>query len=72
MIIPWQQLNEETLQAILEEFVLREGTDYGETELPLEQKIDSLKQQLIAQEVVIVYSELYENVSIMPASEFKS
>ncbi|EGP05521.1 hypothetical protein GEW_07148 [Pasteurella multocida subsp. gallicida str. Anand1_poultry] len=38
MIIPWQELEEETLNNIVESFILREGTDYGQCELSLEQK----------------------------------
>ena len=30
MEIPWQQLDADTFTNILESFVLREGTDYGE------------------------------------------
>ncbi|MGL5266903.1 MAG: YheU family protein, partial [Plesiomonas shigelloides] len=33
MIIPWQQLEPETLNNLLESFVLREGTDYGQQEM---------------------------------------
>ena len=35
MIIPATQLQTDTLTAILEEFITREGTDYGELELNL-------------------------------------
>lgn len=38
MIIPWQELEESTLYNILDSFILREGTDYGEKELSLEEK----------------------------------
>ena len=38
MIIPWQDLAPETLENLIESFVLREGTDYGEQERTLEQK----------------------------------
>ncbi|WP_171489951.1 YheU family protein, partial [Acinetobacter baumannii] len=30
MLIPWQDLSPETLENLIERFVLREGTDYGE------------------------------------------
>ena len=35
MIIPWQELEPETLRSIAESVVLREGTDYGFEELSL-------------------------------------
>ncbi len=37
--IPYDQLNHETLHGIIEEFVTRDGTDYGEIEVSLETKI---------------------------------
>nr|WP_086940681.1 YheU family protein [Thaumasiovibrio occultus] len=64
MIIPWQQINPETLQSLLESFVLREGTDYGDVELTLEEKVANLKTLVENGEAVIVYSELHESVDI--------
>ena len=32
VIIPWQELEVATLENLIETFVLREGTDYGEQE----------------------------------------
>ena len=37
--IPYDQLNSETLNGVIEEFVTRDGTDYGEIEVSLETKI---------------------------------
>ncbi|TIE66479.1 YheU family protein, partial [Legionella pneumophila] len=36
MLIPWQELSPEALENLIESFVLREGTDYGEHERTLE------------------------------------
>lgn len=70
MIIPLQQLSAETLDNLIETFVLREGTDYGEHEVPLAQKIATVKQQLQRGEAVLVWSELHETINIMPADMF--
>lgn len=67
MEIPWQQLSAETLTAVLESFVLREGTDYGEQEVSLEEKVAQLRQQLHRGEIVLLYSELHETVTLAPA-----
>jgi len=64
MIIPWQDIDPETLNNLIEHFVLREGTDYGESELTMEQKVQHVRQQLAAGEAVIVFSELHESVDI--------
>jgi uncharacterized protein YheU (UPF0270 family) len=44
--IPYDQLNPETLHGIFEEFVTRDGTDYGEIEVSLETKISQVLSQL--------------------------
>lgn len=64
MIIPWQDIAPDTLENLIREFVLREGTDYGEQEISLSSKIEQVKQQLKSQQAVIVYSELHETVDI--------
>ncbi|KMJ44078.1 MULTISPECIES: YheU family protein [Xenorhabdus] len=71
MIIPWQQLETETLLNLIESFVLREGTDYGEQEKTLEQKVQDVKRQLERGEVLLVWSELHETVNIMPKEMFR-
>ena len=70
MIIPWQDLAPETLDNLIESFVLREGTDYGEHERSLEQKVNDVKRQLKSGDVVLVWSELHEPVMIMPRTAF--
>lgn len=71
MIIPWRDLNPETLDSLLEAFVLREGTDYGEQERTLAEKVDDVRRQLVSGEVVLMWSELHETVNIMPRGQFK-
>ncbi|CAI8156444.1 MAG: Uncharacterised protein [Pseudidiomarina mangrovi] len=66
MEIPWQQLDPDTLTNVLESFVLREGTDYGEEEKTLGEKVADVRAQLARNEVVLVYSELHETLTIMP------
>ncbi|BBV83710.1 MULTISPECIES: YheU family protein [Enterobacter cloacae complex] len=70
MIIPWQDLSPGTLDNLIESFVLREGTDYGEHERSLEQKVNDVKRQLKSGDVVLVWSELHETVNIMPRNAF--
>lgn len=72
MIIPHQDIDPNTLENIIKEFVLREGTDYGMDDVEIAQKIEEVKAQLNQGSAVIVYSELYETVNIMPKSEVTS
>lgn len=64
MIIPWQELDSNTLNNLIEYFVLREGTDYGLQELSLIEKVDNVKSQLIAGKAVIFWSELHQTIDI--------
>lgn len=70
MLIPWQALAAETLTSVIESFVLREGTDYGEEEVSLAVKVDQIRQGLQRNEWVLVFSELHETVTILPAAQF--
>jgi len=39
MIIPWTSLSEDALRGVIEEFITREGTEYGLVEYGLSEKI---------------------------------
>ena len=66
MIIPIDELDKDTLFAIIEHFVLSEGTDYGEHEVSLVDKVNQVHQQLLNKDAFVVYSELHETVNIVP------
>ncbi len=70
MIIPLGTLPKETLSAIIENFVLREGTEYGSEDVALSDKIQQVEQQLKQGSALLVYSELHETVNILPADQF--
>ena len=71
MRIPVEELAPETLANLVESYVLREGTDYGELEIDLKQKVEQVCIQLKAGEAVLLYSELHETVNIVSLDEFK-
>jgi len=71
MVIPFNELNSETLFSIIKEFVLREGTEYGAEDVSIEEKVEQVSQQLALGSAVLVYSELHETVNIIPADQFK-
>ena len=71
MIIPWGNLAADTLDSLIESFVLREGTDYGVHEKSLTQKVEDVRRQLKNGEAVLVWSELHETVNIMPKGQFR-
>ncbi len=69
MIIPHQQLSPETLQSLVEEFVTRSGTDYGATEIPLQDKVRQVQRQLARGDVVIVFDLATESVTLLSRQE---
>lgn len=46
MKIPWDMLSPDTLDAVIEEYVSREGTDYGHYEYSLADKVAQVRRQL--------------------------
>lgn len=70
MIIPWQSLEETTLSNVLDSVILREGTDYGEQELTLDEKRARLRALLEADKAVIVWSELHQSLDIKDKKSF--
>ena len=51
--VPLQRLQPDVLQALLEEFASRDGTDYGERESPLEQKVEALRARLQRRDLLL-------------------
>ena len=66
--IPHRKLSEEALRGVVESFVLREGTDYGQRDYSIEEKIAAVMRQLDRGEAVIVFDPDTETVSIIAAS----
>lgn len=65
MIIPYKQISPDALQGLIEEFITREGTDYGEMEFSLAQKVSQVERQLARGDIVIVFDSVIESVSIL-------
>jgi uncharacterized protein YheU (UPF0270 family) len=62
--VPAAELAPETLQSLVESFVLREGTDYGLQEVSLASKVAQVIRQLQRGEVQIVFDPATESVDI--------
>ena len=67
--VPLQRLQEGVLQALLEEFASRDGTDYGEQELSLVQKVLALEGQLKRGELQILYDADSEQWDLLPREQ---
>lgn len=71
MIIPIDEIAADTLDNIAREFVLREGTDYGEIEAELSDKVAQVITMLKSGDAILVYSELHDTVDIRPADSYQ-
>lgn len=71
LLIPYQELSADTLEGLIEAFVLREGTEYGEQDISLSEKVSQVKTQLQADQLVILYSELHESVDIITKQQWR-
>jgi len=69
MKIPWDSLSAETLNALLEEIVTRDGTDYGAVEKSIEQKVAFARHQLKSGYAVLVWDSELESASLITPEE---
>jgi len=67
--IPYNQLSPEALYGVVEEFVTRDGTDYGEVEVPLETKVAQVIAQLRSGKAVIVFDPRTESCTILNSDD---
>ncbi len=65
MLIPYTKLSEKALRAIIEEYITREGTEYGVKEYTFEQKIEQIRQQLLQGEIKINFDSETETCNLV-------
>ena len=68
--IPAERLNAEIMTAIIEEFILREGTDYGAQEVDFASKVSQVMALLEAGEVTITFDPKTENCTLLTRQQF--
>ena len=65
--IPHTEISPSALRGLIEAFVLREGTDYGEIEARFDDKVAEVLAQLERGEARIVFDSRTRSVGIVPA-----
>ncbi len=65
VVIPHTELSSDALQGVLESFVLREGTDYGDHTYSLQQKVAHVLRQLERKEAQIIFDPDTESLDIV-------
>lgn len=67
--IPFEQINPDTLQNMLREFVTREWADLGDSDYTLDDKVAQVLQQLEAHTAKVVYDVTTETWNIVAANQ---
>ena len=67
--IPVNKLSPEALQGVIEEFISRDGTDYGEIEASRETKFRQVKSRLATGEAVLIFDDETETTNIFLAND---
>jgi uncharacterized protein YheU (UPF0270 family) len=67
--LPFDALSPEALRNLVEEFVTRDGTDYGAVERSVEEKIAQVMQQIRAGEARLVFDPETETANIVVAEK---
>jgi uncharacterized protein len=63
--VPHTELAPATLRAVIESFVLREGTDYGERDASFDGKVADVMRQLERREAAILYDPGSDSIDIV-------
>ncbi|NVK72986.1 hypothetical protein C0J08_16015 [Marinomonas sp. CT5] len=68
-LIPYDSLAAETLEAILDDIVSRDGTDYGDYDLSSAQKREQALRALQSGEAVLLFDTESETIKMIPKSD---
>ncbi|MEY3037685.1 YheU family protein [Marinobacterium sp. LSUCC0821] len=71
MIVPANMLSDDALLGMIEEFVTRDGTDYGDVEVSLEERVAQVREQILTGKALIVFDSATESTSIIPAEDLQ-
>jgi len=65
MIIPYDELSEDALQSLIDDFVTRDGSDYGLEEISRQEKAAQLLVALKTGEMLISYDDETESCGLV-------
>jgi uncharacterized protein YheU (UPF0270 family) len=69
LVLNASNLSAEALHGLIEEFVSRDGTDYGQREMTLDEKVHAVMRQIEIGEVCIVFDREEERANLISAQE---
>ena len=68
-IIPVNKLSSHALKGVIEEFISRNGTDYGELEAPMETNFRQVKNKLESGSAILIFDDETETTNIFLAND---
>lgn len=71
VLIPPDRLEADLLEALVEEFVNREGTDYGRVERDFASKVAEVLEQVRREQVLICYDPRSETCNLLTREAFR-
>jgi uncharacterized protein YheU (UPF0270 family) len=63
--VPYRQIDPETLRRMIQEFVSRDGADWGDAGCALDDKVEQVLQQLQHKQVKVVFDLRSQTVNIV-------
>ncbi len=67
--VDYKLLSAEALRGLVEEFITREGTEYGQREFSLDDKVRQVERQLSSGDVKIVFDIVEERANLVPTKK---
>jgi uncharacterized protein YheU (UPF0270 family) len=71
VLVPFEKLSEEALLGLIDEFILREGTDYGRHEYSLAEKHAQVRKQLEKGTTVVVFDVNEQTASLVRREQLR-
>ena len=72
IVVPRERLSAEALTGVIDDFILREGTDYGHADVSIDDKRAAVLRQLDRGEATIVFDPSTETVSVILTRDLTS
>jgi uncharacterized protein YheU (UPF0270 family) len=63
--VPYERINPDTLRKMIQEFVTRDGADWGEAGCTLEDKVEEVLQQLKSRKAKVVFDLASQTANIV-------
>ena len=67
--VNYKLLSAEALRGLVEEFITREGTEYGQRQFSLDDKVCQVERQLSSGDVKIVFDIVEERANLVPTKK---